>query len=528
MLVFLPVGLTAWLGGVGGALLAAPLALVLNITLLSELLPFSPGWLEAVGSYGDYGSPLAIIGGLIIGYVRDFRQRSHYFRLLSYQAEHDPLTGLLSAPAFERALRTSLHEAKRQGDGVGVVFFNLDRFGFVNDSYGRAAGDDLLREVAARLRGSVRADDALARLGGDEFTLVLPTLKGPQHAAKVADKVLTLLSRPFLIDGETLYIGASAGISLYPGDGETAETLLKHANSAMHHAKRTGRNAYCFFTEGMLLADSKRFKIEHRLRLAVERDEFELHYQPQVDLTSGRLVGLEALLRWSQSELGSVSPADFIPIAEETGLIVPIGEWVLGEACRQARGWQEAGYPPVRVAVNVSAFHFAQPDFARTVAAALCRHGLSSQWLEIEITESLLMSDIKAATSTLNRLRELGVHTAIDDFGTGYSSLAYLQSLPINRLKIDRSFVCGIHAHEESDAAIITSAICSLAHNLRKRVVAGGVETENQLEFLKGIGCDEVQGYLFSRPLPAHKIGAILSRHEEQPVFTMVPLSTLN
>jgi len=366
----------------------------------------------------------------------------------------------------------------------------------------------LLKGVAQRLRSCLREGDTVARLGGDEFMVVLPAIAHAEDAARVGQRILDALSVPFNFEGHELHIGVSIGIALYPNDGKSAEALLKNADIAMYRAKEQGRNNYQFYTPALNDMAFERLTLENSLRRALERREFVVHYQPQVSLNTGQIVGMEALVRWRHPELGLVAPMKFIPVAEETGLIVPIGEWVLQMACAQNKAWQEAGFPPLRVTVNLSARFFRRKDLMETVARILKETGLDPDYLELELTEGTTMENAEATIRTLHELKEMGVHLSIDDFGTGYSSLSYLKRFPLATLKIDRLFVQDITT--SSDGAVITLAIIAMAHSLGLKVIAEGVETEEQLAFLRAHRCDEMQGYLFSRPIPAEAFTQLL------------------
>ena len=390
------------------------------------------------------------------------------------------------------------------------MFLDLDRFKTINDSLGHLTGDKLLQGVAGRLRQCVRETDTVSRQGGDEFIIVLTGVDSPDEAGRVAAKILDQLDAAFDVDGQQLRTSFSIGIALFPEDGHDPETLMKNADTAMYHAKESGRNTYRFFDERMNVNTLERLQLENGLRQAIGRQELRLAYQAQVDLASGRIIGLEALLRWASEPLGNVPPSRFIPLAEECGLIIPIGDWVLREACRQARQWQDAGLAPVPVGVNLSALQFRRSDIVAGVAAALDESGLDGRWLELELTESLLMESGPDVILTLGRLKALGVRLSIDDFGTGYSSLAYLKRFPVDRLKIDQSFVRDLA--QNPDDAVIIRTIIQLGHNLRLEVIAEGTETLEQMDFLRREGCTAAQGYLFSRPVPADAIPALLQR----------------
>jgi diguanylate cyclase (GGDEF)-like protein len=418
-------------------------------------------------------------------------------------AHYDPITGLPNRLLFMDRLQQAIAQAQRNERLAAVMLLDLDRFKAVNDSFGHSMGDLLLMGVATRLVGCVRSDDTVARLGGDEFTVLLPEIRYIHDAATVAAKILNALAEPFALGGHETYVNASVGIALYPFHDDI-ETLLKCADTAMYRAKEHGGNQYEFYAAEMSDSTPRRLSMESALRRAVERHELTLHYQPQVDIVSGRIVGIEALLRWQHPELGLVPPCEFIALAIESGQILPIGEWVLHSACAQAKSWQDAGLPPLRVAVNVCVRQFHQLNFAERVGKTLEDTGLDSGWLELEMTESTLMQNTQTAMTMLGELKTMGVQLSVDDFGTGYSSLAYLKRFPIDALKIDGSFVCDIGT--DPDDAAIVKAIIALAHNLDIRVVAEAVETEQQLAFLREHRCHEVQGFLLGRPVPAQQL----------------------
>jgi diguanylate cyclase (GGDEF)-like protein len=381
------------------------------------------------------------------------------------------------------------------------MFLDLDRFKNVNDTLGHGAGDLLLRQVSERLSGCVRSGDTVGRLGGDEFAVVLSTLAHPDDAGLVAQKMMAELSRPFDLDGKEVFASASVGITLYPADSTDQEALLRNADTAMYRAKEMGRNRIQFYTPEMNARAMEKLNLENSLRHALERSEFLLYYQPKASLANGEVTGVEALMRWQHPELGMMSPADFIPMLEETGLIIQAGEWVIRTACAQMRAWQKAGIRPVPVAVNLSARQFQASELGATIARILEEEGIEHHLLELEITESSIVNNTEEAARTLEFLNSLGVRVAIDDFGTGYSSLSYLKRFPLDALKIDSSFVRDITT--DPDDAAIAKAIITMAHSLELAVIAEGVETEQQLNFLNANGCDEIQGYYFSRALPA-------------------------
>ncbi len=428
---------------------------------------------------------------------------------LEHLAHFDPLTELPNRLLFNSRLEHALEQARRHGQRVAVLFLDLDRFKTVNDSLGHPAGDELLIAVARRIRGRLREEDTVARLGGDEFVILLERLEDAQTAAVVAQDVLKVLTAPVMLGGgHEVFIGGSIGISLYPDDADEATRLVSSADAALYQAKEQGRNTYCFYTEGLTAAANEHLALETRLRRALERGEFVLHYQPLVDTRGGQPVGVEALVRWQPPGEAQVPPVKFIPIAEETGLIVPLGEWILRTACAQARAWIDAGLPPLTMAVNLSGRQFQSEDMVALVGAVLEQTGLPARFLELELTESIVMEQAEQAIATLDALKALGVRLAIDDFGTGYSSLAYLKRFPIDKLKIDRSFVQGLA--DDADDREIAATIIAMARSLSLDVLAEGVESEQQLAILRQLDCDQYQGYLFAQPMPADELERLL------------------
>jgi diguanylate cyclase (GGDEF)-like protein len=443
------------------------------------------------------------------------RQRTAELNHLAY---HDALTDLPNRILFEDRLTQALLLAERNRQTLGMLFLSLDRFKKVHDTLGRAIGDRLLQKVAERLRCSAHQGETVARFEGDEFALLLTQIGGTvnEDMGAVIFQINESLKLPFIIDEHELFITVSIGISLYPDDGADAPTLLKNADAALYRAREQGGDNYQFYTADMNARAMKRLTLENSLRRALERSEFEVYYQPVLDINTRKIVGMESLLRWHHPELGLVQPAEFIPLAEDTGMIVPIGEWVLHTACGQSKSWQEAGFAPLSLAVNLSARQFQQQNLAEMVVRILQETGLNAHDLELELTESSIMKNAESAVRTLGELKAMGVKIAIDDFGTGYSSLGYLKRLPIDTLKIDRSFVSDVTT--DPDDAALVMAIITLAHNLRLKVIAEGVDTEEQLRFLHLLRCDEWQGYLFSRPLPVEAFEDLLLQ-EQNPAF---------
>jgi diguanylate cyclase (GGDEF)-like protein len=434
---------------------------------------------------------------------------------MSHIAEHDFLTGLPNRSVLTARLAQSIALAQRHGKKVALMFLDIDHFKHINDSLGHAAGDQLLQAAAKRLQACVRGSDTVSRHGGDEFVVLLAEVEQAQDAALTAEKLIEAMAAPYLIGGHRLHVTLSIGVCLYPEDGSDVETLVMHADTAMYHAKRSGRNNYKRFTLDMNARAVARQSVEEALRLALERREFVLHYQPKVNLATGTVTGAEALLRWQQSGRRMVQPMEFVRIAEDCGLIVPIGNWVLGEACRQASAWLQAGLEIGQVAVNVSAAEFGGKDFVPGVRAAIAETGLDPQRLELELTESGLMQDTARTMQVLRALKELGVRLAIDDFGTGYSCLSYLRRFPIDTLKIDQSFV---HDIEGETGEGIVSAIVAMGVSLNQRVVAEGIESPRQRAFLESRRCAEGQGFLFSRPVTADGFATLLTAGALPPV----------
>jgi diguanylate cyclase (GGDEF)-like protein/PAS domain S-box-containing protein len=488
-----------------------------HIAAITEREPFKKLEYRALDDHGEErwfcasGQPMFDDSGRFRGYRgtgSDITARKITEQRVHHVAQHDVLTGLPNRSLLQDRLGQAVAYATRSGHPVWVMLIDLDRFKYVNDSMGHKAGDVLLMTVAARLRSSLRDTDTVARLSGDEFVVILSQHEDQPLSGDIVQRVMDSVAQPVMLGPKEFFVTCSIGVAAYPSDGTPAESLIEHADIAMYRAKKLGRNNFQFYTPAMNEESLERVRIESALRNALERNEFVLHYQPQVDLKTGQIVGMEALIRWKHPELGMVPPGRFISVAEDTGLIVPIGAWVMRTACAQNKAWQDAGLGHLRVAVNLSARQFSATELLPGIEQVLLDTGLEPSCLELELTESLFMSDVTPAVDLLHRMKSLGVKLSIDDFGTGYSSFSYLSRFPIDVLKIDRSFVNDI-THDANDAAIVASII-ALAHNLRLSVIAEGVETAEQLDYLRHQGCDEMQGYYFSRPLPAQEFEQLL------------------
>ncbi len=453
-----------------------------------------------------------------IRYAIERKRTEEQIRLLAY---YDTLTSLPNRVLFKDRLGQTLEHARRYQRLAAVLFLDLDDFKRINDTLGHHVGDLLLKSVSDRLTDCVRksdtvarrtaneAADTVARLGGDEFIILLTEVNSISDVAQVAQRILNRLSYPYTLEGREVFTTTSIGIAMYPSDGEDIDTLLKHADTAMYHAKYQGKNNHQYYTESMGAVVLERLTSENSLRKALGRGEFLLHYQPQVDMRTGNIIGMEALIRWRRPGTGMILPADFIPLAEETGLIVPMSKWVLHTACTQNKVWQAAGIPPIRMSVNLASQQFEQEDLIKTIRRVLDESGMASHYLELEITESAFMQKSEATMNTLHKLTAMGVRLVLDDFGTGYSSLSQLKHIPLSVIKIDQTFVKEISTNR-SDAAVVT-AIVTMARGLNLEVVAEGVETEEQLSFLREQGCDAIQGYLLSRPLPVEEATTLLA-----------------
>lgn len=461
----------------------------------------------------------------IITTCEDITTRKTFEEKITHMAYHDVLTNLPNRYLFEERLKQALILAKRYNRILSILFVDIDHFKNINDAFGHNIGDLLLKDIADRLKKYVRGSDTIARfgdetlenniisrLGGDEFTILLTEISKSHDAAIVAQRILNAFLQHFKIEEKEIFIRISIGISSYPQDGENVETLLRKADMALYHTKDTGRNCFNFYTESMNVAILERYDIENKLRKALDRKELQLFYQPQVDISTGRIIGLESLIRWFQVDSKVIAPKTFIPIAEETGLIIPIGEWIIQTACKQNKAWQTAGLDPIPIAVNISGIQFQRKDFVETVTQILFNTNLDPQYLELEFTEGIIMKNTEETAEKFNELKALGVRLSIDDFGTGYSSLSYLKRFPITTLKIDQSFMNEIPIDNEN--IFIAKAIIALGHSLKLMVIAEGVETKQQLDFLRENGCDGMQGYFISRPLDVHAITKFLKDRE--------------
>jgi diguanylate cyclase len=447
--------------------------------------------------------------------IRDITLRKRNEEKINQMVYRDPLTGLPNRLLLNDRLSQALDQANENKQTMGIMFIDLDRFKYINDTLGHAVGDELLIEVAKRIEACVGKTDTVSRQGGDEFIVLIPNTTADE-VTKIAQKIIDSFGQSVMVEGHELFITPSIGIAMYPGDGRDIETLIKNADTAMYRVKDQGKNSFQFYTPEMNEAVTKKMKLEVGLRKALERNEFHIVYQPQIDVTSGAVIGAEALLRWEHPEWGSISPAEFIPIAEETGLILQIGEWVLKGACLQNKQWQDEGLQPLRIAVNISSRQFQQIDLVERVGKILAEIGLAPEYLELELTESIIQ-DSKYAVAKMQQLKEMGIHLSIDDFGTGYSSLSYLKTFPIHTLKIDRSFTSNIYA-DPKDASLVETII-AMAHNLDLNVIAEGVETEEQLQFLQAKACNEAQGYYFSRPVSAVDMEVILQDRSAAEIY---------
>ena len=467
--------------------------------------------LSAMGVYAEQEADQkeAFVG--TYGVVRDISERKRAEEVINFQLYHDLLTKLPNRALFRDRLNLAISQAKRSKSKLAVMFLDMDRFKVINDSLGHLAGDQLLQTIALRLSSCLRDGDTLARVGGDEFNLLVPGINGRDDAAMVARKIMERLKEPVVLDGYEVFVSFSIGIAIFPEDGQTIDVLVKNSDMAMYHTKTHGKNGYEFFADNMKAAFHRQLSMENGIRKALEKKEFELFYQPQVDVMEGRVCGMEALIRWNHPERGVLLPDQFIPLSEETGLIVEIGNWVLDSACRELKAWRLQGVSDdVQMAVNISAAQLMQPEFERTVLDIMAKHGVSGRQLELEITENILMQDMDQAVSKFQQLAANGVRVAVDDFGIGYSSLSYLHSLPLNTLKIDRSFISGVQAAK--DRSSIVTAVLAMARELNLEVVVEGVERKAQVDYLRRLECSKAQGYFLGRPGPSEEIRELLRK----------------
>jgi diguanylate cyclase (GGDEF)-like protein len=443
--------------------------------------------------------------------IAQYKQRKRAERSLRFIASHDELTGLLNRAALQHELARAIRRSNRHQRQFAVMFVDLDRFKHINDTLGHGVGDEMIKICGARLTTLLRDTDVVARFGGDEFVLLLENLSGPNDAEVLAEKVLTCCAEPFVIEGRELHVSASVGVSIYPENGADAEALLKNADTAMYRAKERGRNTYRLYAAKMNAQSTEQLMLESALRHALERGELEMYYQPKMNLQTQRIVGVEALMRWHHPVLGMIPPMQFIPIAEEIGLIVSMGKWALERACADSRSWQKFGLPEVLMSVNLSPRQFESSTLIADIRAVLEASGLEPSLLELEITEGAVMANPEHAAKLLRTIRDMGVSLAIDDFGTGYSSLSYLKHFPLSTVKIDRSFINDLS--QDPDARALIDGIITLAHGLRMKVVAEGIETIAQLDYLRSHGCDEAQGYWLCKPVPADEARDFMARH---------------
>jgi diguanylate cyclase (GGDEF)-like protein/PAS domain S-box-containing protein len=499
-----PDDLDSWKAHSRGSAVADSIPLILRIYANDG----SERWVEHVAApvVSDAGQPLGVRGS-----YRDITLRRHAEQRLDFVTRRDPLTGLCNRALFTELLAHAIQQAERNQSEFSLLFIDLDNFNTVNESLGHSAGDRLLIEVAKRLRDLLPETDAIARIGSDEFNVIVERDEDGPGVDLVAQRMIEALSRPYEVNGTSLYVGASVGIALFPADGRDVETLRSNADAALHRAKAQGRGILRFFSPEMTTRAKERLSLEADLRRALAQSELNLYYQPQVDLTSGQIVGVEALIRWNHPSRGTISPAAFIPLAEECGLIVEMGDWVLKTACRQIKQWYEAGLGPRQTAVNVSAVQFSRGHLVDSVTTALEEARISPEQLELEITESFVMVDRDRSFRSLADLKALGVRLSIDDFGTGYSSLAYLQQLEVHKLKVDMSFVRDMM--QNAGNASIVKAVIALGHSLGLEVIAEGVEDPEQARYLRSLQCDVMQGYLVSRPLPAEQMTSFLASY---------------
>lgn len=448
-----------------------------------------------------------VLTGIIFVLIKKYEDSQRKIFQLAY---YDDLTKIPNRKFFEDKLLRFIEDSKQFKQKVALIYIDLDNFKVVNDTVGHAQGDTVLRQVGELIKGCLRQSDIVSRFEGDEFVVLLPGITEKNDVINIVKRVINVLQTPFLLNEKKFYVTASMGVAIYPDDAEDMKTIVQYADMAMNHAKEQGKNQYCLFESYMSTKLLEKYQLEEDLRHALDRQEFVLYYQPQIDIMTGKMVGVEALIRWNHPTKGCISPAKFIPLAEETGLIVPIGEWVIRTACRQSTEWRKKGFSDVRISVNLSAKQFQQPDFVEMLMEIIEETDMNSELLDLEITESLAMLDIELTKKILQKLRTMKINISLDDFGTGYSSLNYLKQLPINTVKIDKTFVDNITV--DTSQQTIAKAVIDLSHNMALQVIAEGVETWDQFSFLKFQKCDKVQGYLFSRPLSLEEIENIIEQ----------------
>jgi diguanylate cyclase (GGDEF)-like protein len=500
-------------GGVSAAVIATFIGLGQLYYALNESVAM---WLTELTRH-PFDLIVYLLTGLAVGWVALLRRELRMYKRASNEARYDPLTGLLNRASFVANLNDIIMFSRQQQGQAGVLFVDLDKFKYVNDTYGHDIGDELLKQVGRILKASVRQGDIVARLGGDEFMLVLTGLQEASSAAAIADKIVKALSTPFKLQGKDIRIGASVGISIYPADGETADDLIKAADTAMYNVKAAGRNSYTLKTSEVKAKESKRQELEKQLQLGFDNHEFEMYFQAQVNLSSKKLSGLEDLLRWRSPSLGIVAPAEFLSIAESAGLLLPLDHWALREVCHQLVSWQNAGFTPVKVAVNISALQFAQPDFIEHVEAALWDFGLNARWLEFELSEAALSLDPSNTPTKIKKLHDLGIGLSLDNFGLGHSSLVALHKLPIGTLKVDKSLIQQLAGNlGEATSAQLIEAICAFGQKLGKRLMAEGVETALQHKAIVQMGFETGQGYYYAKPVSVAEVLRFLKKGKPQ------------
>jgi diguanylate cyclase len=520
LLALAPLLITAWFWGRWGGLIASVTAVGVTLSLWYYQLGESASQVLANPGARLLELALFLVTGIITGLASSFRKQLNAQRRVSHQAQYDALTGLLNRKSFEESLGIMIETAKARDTLLAVLFIDLDKFKQVNDVYGHDMGDELLKAVARQLRNTVRDGDAVARLGGDEFMIVLNGLRESESATVVADKIVKALSTPFRIRGKELHISASVGISLYPDDGRDVETLVKSADTTMYAVKGSGKNHYKIKTADTRVEESQRQETERMLSQAIEKNEFELFFQPQVELRSHQVLGFEVLLRWRSPELGLVTPTDFWAVAEQAGLLPTLSHWVLRESCHQLATWQRAGYRPFKLIINIAGQHFVQKEFVSHVEKAVRENGLKARWLELEFAERTLTIDAKDAEAVMARLEQLGIGIVLDDFGTSLSSIVNLQRFPISALKIDGKFArrLGELTGEGQSDALLIEAICTLGQKFGKQVIAEGIETRPQHDAVVALGCYAAQGYYYAKPMSVKDVETMLKKWQQAEV----------